>query len=199
MAKKLFLGTANPVKVRIVQAAIRSLPVDLLTPDDLHIDLHVVETGQTMQQNAAIKARAYCASVHLPTLAIDGGLWVEKFPAEKQPGHLVKRILGTNEIGNEQEVLDYYVRELMTVGGESPGTWEGAISLALPNGSLISSNFSFQTILTAKPHGNIVPGLLLSPITIDLLSGRYDSETPWNERSDTKWIRRFIVENLEYF
>lgn len=131
MAKKLFLGTANPVKVRIVQAAIRSLPLDLLTPDDLRLDLQVAETGQTVQQNAAIKARAYCASAHLPTLAIDGGLWVEKFPAEKQPGHLVL-------------------------------------------------------------------GLLLSPITIDHQSGRYDSETPWNRCADTKWFRQFIVENLDH-
>ena len=182
MAKKLFLGTANPVKVRIVQAAVRSLPLDLLTPDDLRLDLQVAETGQTIQQNAAIKARAYCASAHLPTLAIDGGLWVEKFPSEKQPGHLVKRILGANEIVNEQEVLDYYVGELIAMGGESPCTWEGALALALPDGSLISSTYSFQTILTSKPHGNIVPGLLLSPITIDPYTGRYDSETPWDAR-----------------
>jgi hypothetical protein len=79
---------------------------------------------------------------------------------------------------NEQAVLDYYVQELAAVGGESACTWEGAIALALPNSSLISSIFSFQTILTLKPHDITVPGLLLSPITIDPQTGRYDSETP---------------------
>jgi len=197
MGKRLFLGTTNPVKVSIVRAAILPLPVDFLIPDDLHIAIQVAETGQTIQQNAEIKALAYYKRTGLPTLAIDGGLWIEKFPAEKQPGHLIKRIIDAHEPVNEQAVLDYYVHELAAVGGESACTWEGAIALALPAGNLVSSAFSFQSILTSKPHGKIVPGLLLSPITIDPQSGRYDSETPWNERLDTQWVRRFILEHLD--
>ena len=104
MAKKLFLGTTNPVKVCIVQAAVRPLPVDLLIPNDLRLDLQVVETGQTIQQNAELKALAYCAQTGLPTLAMDGGLWIEKFPAEKQPGPLIKRIIDANKLMNEQAV-----------------------------------------------------------------------------------------------
>ena len=196
MAKKLFLGTTNPVKVSIVRAAVRPLPVDLLIPEDLRLNLQVAETGQTIQQNAELKALAYCAQTGLPTLAIDGGLWIEKFPAEKQPGPLIKRIVDAKGPVNKQAVLDYYVHELAAVGGESACTWEGAVVLALPAGGLASSAFSFQSILTSKPHGKVVPGLLLSPITIDPQSGRYESEIPWDERLDTQWVRRFITEHL---
>jgi inosine/xanthosine triphosphate pyrophosphatase family protein len=196
MAKKLFLGTTNPVKVSIVRAAILPLPVDLLIPGDLRLDLQVAETGQTIQQNAEIKALAYYKRTGLPTLAIDGGLWIEKFPAEKQPGHLIKRIIDAHELVTEQAVLYYYVHELAAVGGKSACTWEGAVVLALPAGGLVSSSFSFQSILTSKPHGKVVPGLLLSPITINPQTGRYESETPWDERLDTQWVRRFITEHL---
>jgi XTP/dITP diphosphohydrolase len=107
MLPNLFLGTPNPVKIAIVQAAILSLPVEILTPPDLQINIQIEETWHTTLENARIKARAYCEVTNLPTLAIDGGLWIEKFPAEKQPGAKVKKIGMTDE-----DLLDYYLREL---------------------------------------------------------------------------------------
>lgn len=60
MLLKLFLGTTNPVKIAIVQAAICSLPVEMLIPSDLGVNAQIEETGQTTLDNASIKARVYC-------------------------------------------------------------------------------------------------------------------------------------------
>jgi XTP/dITP diphosphohydrolase len=187
MLPKLFLGTTNPIKIAIVQAAICSLPVEMLIPSDLGVNTQVEETGQTTLENARIKARAYCEVTSLPTLAIDGGLWIEKFPAEKQPDARVKRIAGT-----DGDVLEYYIRELERVGGESPCTWEGSLALAFPDGRLITDTYRTQYILTTKAHGNTVPGIALASITVNPLNRKYHSELAWGEYPDVEKIRAFL-------
>lgn len=123
----------------------------------------------------------------MPTLAIDGGLWIEKFPAEKQPGARVKRIGGTDD-----GVLEYYIRELERVGGESPCTWEGSLALAFPDGRLITDTYRTQSILTTKAHGNAVPGIALASITVNPLNRKYHSEMAWGEYPDVEKIRAFL-------
>lgn len=187
MALKLLLGTTNPVKISILRAAIRSLPVEMLIPSDLSLKIQIEETGQTTLENAEIKARAYCELTNLPTLAIDGGLWIEKFPAEKQPGARVKRIGGTDEA-----VLAYYLRELERVGGESPCTWEGSLALAFLDGRIITDTYRSQSILTTKAHGIAVPGIALATMTINPRNRKYHSEMAWREYPDVKIIRAFL-------
>jgi inosine/xanthosine triphosphate pyrophosphatase family protein len=195
VALKLFIGSTNPVKIAIVQAALHSLPVDLITPDDLRIKLKVNETGQTTLENAIIKAQTYCTHTNLPTLAIDGGLWIEKFAPEKQPGTRVKRIQSDEESGND--ILAHYIRELQAVGGESPCTWEGGLSLAFPDQRLFTGTYQTHSILTTKVHGTAIPGTALSPITIDPETGRYYSEISPDEHPDVKKIRHFMRKIIE--
>ena len=190
MALKLLVGTTNAVKVAIVRAAVRTLPIELLTPDDLGIDLQINETGQTTLENATLKAQAYCAQTNLPTLAIDGGLWIEKFPPEKQPGTRVKRIQNNGTAATD--ILAYYIRELEAVGGESPCTWEGGLALALPDHRVLTEIYQTHSILTAKAHGTATPDVALSPITIDPRTGKYYSEMSWDEHPDVHKIQLFL-------
>ncbi len=104
MALDLLIGTNNPFKIAIVRTAVHALPFSLLTPDDLGMVLQVPEIGQTTLENAILKARAYCKQTCLPTFSIDGGLWIEKFSPEKQPGTRVKRT-PAGEI--EEKTLEY--------------------------------------------------------------------------------------------
>ena len=59
---------------------------------DLGINLEVEETGDTLEQNAALKARAYAAQSGLWTLADDSGLEVDALGGG--PGVRSKRIAG---------------------------------------------------------------------------------------------------------
>ena len=117
--KELFVGTTNPAKVHIVRASVESLPVKIVTPDDLGLQVDVQEDGRSTVENAERKARAYFVVVRVPTLAIDGGLHIEGLPAEKQPGVFVRRIYGGDRDATDEEVLDYYARELEDIGGET--------------------------------------------------------------------------------
>ena len=49
----------------------------LLTPADAGIELDVEETGETFEENARLKARAFCAASGLPSLADDSGIEVD--------------------------------------------------------------------------------------------------------------------------
>ena len=196
-AVKLLLGTTNPAKINLVRAAVRDLPIELLTPADVDIHIAVAEEGQTTLENAAIKAQAYFEMAGLPTLAMDGALWIEKFPDDQQPGVQVKRFQGAKGEATEREVLDTYRRELAAVGGESLCRWEGCMVLVLPGRRVFSSTFSFETLLTCQRRGDIRPGISMAPITIDPRSGKYFSEMGWDEFPEAPWIREFVSQHLD--
>lgn len=74
---KMLIASTNRGKLREIKAVLKSLPVDLVLPADLGLDLSVAETGQTYAENAELKARAYCQASGLLTLADDSGLEVD--------------------------------------------------------------------------------------------------------------------------
>lgn len=80
----LLIATNNPGKVIELQALLENLPVKLVTPAELGIDLEVVEDGQTYDENAALKALAFGRASGLLTLADDSGLEVDAL--DGQPG-----------------------------------------------------------------------------------------------------------------
>jgi inosine/xanthosine triphosphate pyrophosphatase family protein len=195
--KELFLGTTNPAKVHIVRASVESLPVKIVTPDDLRLQVEVQEDGRSTAENAEIKARTFFAVVHMPTLAIDGGLHIEGFAAEKQPGVFVRRIYGRDRAVTDEEVLDYYVRELENVGGESMGLWRGSMVLVISDDQIFADSFSFKTILTSWKKGGVTPGAPLDALTIEPTTGRYFSEMAWKERPDAQWVFEFVKRHLD--
>lgn len=74
---KLLLATNNPGKLRELRAILADLPLELLAPADLGLDLDVPEDGTTYAENAAKKALAFARASGLPCLADDSGLEVD--------------------------------------------------------------------------------------------------------------------------
>ncbi|PKN92089.1 MAG: non-canonical purine NTP pyrophosphatase, RdgB/HAM1 family [Chloroflexi bacterium HGW-Chloroflexi-6] len=73
---KLLIATENQGKVREFQELLTGLGFELLTPRQLGLNLNVIEDGDTYQENAGKKARAYAAASGLISLADDSGLEV---------------------------------------------------------------------------------------------------------------------------
>jgi inosine/xanthosine triphosphate pyrophosphatase family protein len=190
--KRILLGTTNPAKINIVRTALKTLPIMVLTLGDLNINYSVKEDGQTSEENAQLKARSYYDASHMPTLAIDGGLYIEKFSVDKQPETLVRRIYGENRDATDEEVLEYYQKELEAVGGESAATWRGAMALMLVPEKMYTDTFFFKATLTSRRKGRGFPGAPLDALMIDPTTGRYYSEMSWQERPHTRWIGEFV-------
>lgn len=74
---KVLLATTNKGKIKEFMALLNHLQAEILTPQDLGINMEVDETGETYAANAALKAEAFCLRAGLPALADDSGLEVD--------------------------------------------------------------------------------------------------------------------------
>ena len=74
---KLLFASNNPGKVREVRSLLDDLDLEILTPNELGIALHVEESGVTYRENAALKAQAFAEASQLVTMADDSGLEVD--------------------------------------------------------------------------------------------------------------------------
>ena len=74
---KLLLATNNQGKLRELRASLAGLPLELVTPADIRLELDVPEDGSTYAGNASKKALAFALASGLTALADDSGLEVE--------------------------------------------------------------------------------------------------------------------------
>ena len=81
---KILVATQNAGKLEEIQALLDDLPVELITPTQLDLDLAIAETGSSYAENAALKALAYARASGLLSLADDSGLEVDAL--DGQPG-----------------------------------------------------------------------------------------------------------------
>jgi len=74
---KLLLATNNRGKVREMQALLGGTGVELLLPEEIGLELHITEEGQTYAENAARKALAFARASGRIALGDDSGLEVD--------------------------------------------------------------------------------------------------------------------------
>lgn len=100
---KLVLASRNRHKLLELQSFLAGLPVDVVSVDEVHPGLTLVEDGETFEENALAKARTVFARTSLPALADDSGL--EVFFLNKRPGVRSARYAGeqaTDEANNDK-------------------------------------------------------------------------------------------------
>ena len=74
--RRLLVATTNRGKQREFRRLLARLPAQVLTPDDIWLDLEVPEPHKTYAENARAKASAFAAASGLLALADDSGLEV---------------------------------------------------------------------------------------------------------------------------
>lgn len=104
---KFLLATTNKAKIRYYGTKLKEQGIDIITLKDLDIDIDVDETGNDPIENAVIKAKAYYDISHLPTIALDEGLFLENVPDEIQPGTHVRRVNGKRL--EDHEMIEHYI------------------------------------------------------------------------------------------
>ncbi len=73
---KICIATENPGKVKEMSALLAGLPIELVTADQLGLEIHAKEDGLSFTENAHIKAELYSQKTGLLALADDSGLEV---------------------------------------------------------------------------------------------------------------------------
>lgn len=101
---RLVLATANPGKLRELQALLTGAGVEILPQAQFGIETPA-ETGLTFVENAILKARHAAAKSSLPAVADDSGLEVDAL--DRRPGVLSARYAGlkANDADNNAKLL----------------------------------------------------------------------------------------------
>lgn len=74
--RSLLLATTNPGKQREFGRLLDGLPATIVTPSEVGVAMDVEEPYDTYEQNATVKADAYCRAAGLLTVADDSGIEV---------------------------------------------------------------------------------------------------------------------------
>ena len=89
--KQIILATKNKNKLVEVKAVLGN-DYEVLSMEDIGIDVDLEENGTTFEENATIKAEAICKICGKPVMADDSGLEIDYLG--KKPGVLSARFLG---------------------------------------------------------------------------------------------------------
>ncbi len=126
---KLLLATGNKGKVEEYRELLKGIPFDLITPRDAGITTSVEETGDTLEENARLKAVTLCRESGLITLADDSGLFVDALNGA--PGHHAARYAG--EHASDADRVKYLLSRLKDVPWEKrTARFRCVIAIAVP-------------------------------------------------------------------
>jgi XTP/dITP diphosphohydrolase len=89
---RLIVATNNKGKLLEIQQILCDCGIELLTLSDIGLDVDFLETGETFEENAIIKAKTVYELKKMPVLADDSGLIVDAL--EGQPGIRTSRYAG---------------------------------------------------------------------------------------------------------
>ncbi len=149
---RLVLASANPDKAAEIAAILGSVPGLTLVPRPAGVP-DVEETGETLLDNARLKARALAEATGLPAVADDTGLEVEAL--DGAPGVYSARYSG--EHATYAENVAKLLAELAAVGADAPGRrrarFRTVALVAYPDGSERWAEGAVDGVISAGPRG----------------------------------------------
>jgi XTP/dITP diphosphohydrolase len=147
---ELVLATRNNNKVVEIRKALEGLPIDLLSLMDFPRVGEIDETGDTLEENALLKAETVSGATGLPALADDTGLEVEALGG--RPGVRSSRYAGAAATYEDN------VRKLLKEMSGVPRAERGAcfrtvIALAFPGGKSRTAEGSCRGFIELSARG----------------------------------------------
>lgn len=156
---KVFLATNNNGKIERYKNLLQHVGVEIevFTPKDFGLEsIDPIENGETLEENAQIKARAYFGKVPLPIIANDTGFWVEGEGLVQTPKRTA--LSGKNEATLTKEemakfILEFWKGVARKHGGKVDAAWVEVFILLNPDGSMHQSGSRREVILTDQELG----------------------------------------------
>lgn len=150
MLRKLLLATNNRAKVREYRSLLQGLPFELVTLAEQGITTAVREVGESLEENARLKAVVLAAESQLVALADDSGLEVDVLGGE--PGHLSARYAGDR--ASDKERISYLLARLKGIPWEKRSArFRCVIAIATPEGRIELCSGDCRGLITFEPRG----------------------------------------------
>ena len=195
---KVLFATKNPAKIKRYSNKLEERGIQVLTLQDIDINLKVEETGKNALENAYLKAKAYYDATGIISIGIDDTLFIEGLPNEKQPGTNVRRVKG-KELSDD-EMIQHYTNLVKEYGEKLIARW--VYGMVIYNGSETKQftwskeNFYFVD----KPCEKRNPGYPLDSISIMPEYNKYFVELTQEEKksktNNDDNVIDFIVNSL---
>ena len=150
MRSKLLIATHNKDKFEEISMFFVSLSMEIISLNDLGINTTVDETGNTFEENAALKANVYSKESGLLTLADDSGLEVGFLGGE--PGIYSARYAGEN--ASDQDRISLLLRKLKHIPlNLRVCRFRCELAISLPDGLVNIFTGECQGSITMAPLG----------------------------------------------
>jgi len=147
---KLLLATHNQAKVGEYRSLLLNLPCELVTLADLGITTIVSEVGESLEENARLKATDAASKSQLLALSDDSGLEVDALGGE--PGRLSARYAG--EGASDRDRINYLLARLKGVPWqERSARFRCVIAIAVPEGEVEFCSGECRGFITFEPRG----------------------------------------------
>ncbi len=147
---KLLLATGNPGKVREYRSLLGGIPFELVTLAEENVNIKVSEEGQSLEENARLKAVAVALRSQLLALADDSGLEVHALGGE--PGRLSARYAG--EGASDEDRINYLLSRLKGVPEEERSArFRCVIAISTPGGEVELCSGQCKGFITSSPRG----------------------------------------------
>ncbi len=146
---KMVLASKNAHKLAEMETILSKLDVEVVLESDVGIDVDVEETGETFEENAALKAQAVMRASGLPAIADDSGLCVTALGGG--PGIYSARY-GGEGLSDRQR----YELVLNALKGQldRSAMFVSCICCAFPNGDSLTARGECQGTIAYAPQGN---------------------------------------------
>jgi len=150
LRNKLLLATNNQAKVREYRSLLQNLPFELVTLAEQGITTVVNEVGESLEENARLKATVLVAQSQLVALADDSGLEVDALGGE--PGWLSARYAG--EGASDRDRVNYLLSRLKGIPWEKRSArFRCVIAIATPEGEVEFCSGECRGFITLEPRG----------------------------------------------
>jgi XTP/dITP diphosphohydrolase len=145
--QRLVVASKNPDKVAEIEEVLQPLAMAVELARGLDWP-DVEETGDTLEENALLKARAVATAVGLPALADDTGLEVEAL--DGRPGVSTARFAGPD--ATYADNVSLLLREM---GGATDrrARFRTVVALVLPDGAEVVAEGAVDGEITLEPRG----------------------------------------------
>jgi XTP/dITP diphosphohydrolase len=147
---RLVLATANPDKVREIEPLLTGIDVDLVAVTEIVPEWTVNETGETLEENAELKARAAVVATGEFAVADDTGLFIDAL--DGAPGVQSARFAG--EAATYRDNVDLLLDCLRDVGEERrQAEFRTAVVIIRPDGIKRAFEGVLRGRITGSPRG----------------------------------------------
>jgi XTP/dITP diphosphohydrolase len=147
----LLIASNNKGKLREIQAILHDIPLSLVLPSQLGLDLDVVEDGETYAQNASRKALAFSQASNLLSLADDSGLEVEVLGGK--PG-LHSARYAPWEGATDADRRQYLLQQLTGKQGPWKARFHCTVAIATASGETFFVEGNCPGVIIAEERGS---------------------------------------------